>query len=152
MDTLPEGTVELAKDLEGLEPEDGAGSVSTLQKIQEIQESIWGNDAKDLFLSDILSEKEYRRLENARKAGISIEKWCKLYEDISKEKVRRTGKTGSPSQDDVAAVLERTSGLSEKQKDAVWAGYGWKSERPTEEDVSDSDTKLEGLALPRFGG
>ena len=34
-------------------------------------------------------------------AGISIEKWCEVYEDIANQKIRRTGKSGSPSQEDV---------------------------------------------------
>lgn len=128
MDSLPEGTLDLARDLEELEPEDGADSVTRMQKIRELRDSIWGDEVKDLTLHNLLGEKDYDRMRQARKAGISIEKWCEVYEDIADQKIRRTGKSGSPSQEDVSAALKK-SGLTEKQKDAIWAGYGWKGER-----------------------
>ena len=81
-----------------------------------------------MALFSILGDKDYERLQGARKAGISIEKWCELYEDIANQKIKRTGKSGSPSQEDVTNAL-KGSGLTEKQKDAIWAGYGWKGER-----------------------
>ena len=127
MDSLPEGALELARDLEQLEPEEGAEKVTNMQKIRELRDSIWGDEVKDLTLSNILGEKDYDRMQQARKAGISIEKWCEVYEDISREKLRRTGKSGSPSQEDVTNAL-RGSGLTERQKDTIWRGY-WNSER-----------------------
>lgn len=145
-DALPEGTLELARDLEALEPEEGKKQVSDMQKIRELRDSIWGDEVKDLTLKNILGEKDYDRLQQARKAGVSIEKWCRLYEDIADEKVRRTGKSGSPSQADVSAALEK-SGLTEKQKDAIWSGY-WDSERPGER-MTDSAARVPGLSLPR---
>lgn len=121
-----------------------------MQKIRELQDSVWGDDVKDLFLARILGDADYGRFQEARKAGIGIETWCRLYESISREKVRRTGQTGSPSQADVSAALER-SGLTEKQKDAVWDSYGWKKERTAEkEDVSEPDTSLKSLRLPEL--
>ena len=145
-DSLPEGTLELARDIDQLKPEKDAGSVTSMQKIREVRDSIWGSDVKDLTLKNILGEKDYDRLQKARKAGVSIEKWCRLYEDIADEKIRRTGKSGSPSQADVTNALEG-SGLSERQKDAIWSGY-WNSERPGA-GTSDSGARLTGLSLPR---
>lgn len=146
MDTLPEGTLELARDLEQLEPEGGADSVTKMQKIRELRDSIWGNEVKELTLENILGDADYKRMQAARKAGISIEKWCQLYEAIADHKIKRTGKSGSPSQADVSAVLEK-SGLTEKQKDAIWQGYGWKGERVKEQDT-ESGSQLPGLRLP----
>lgn len=146
-DSLPEGTLELARDIDQLKPEKDAGSVTSMQKIREVRDSIWGSDVKDLTLKNILGEKDYDRLQKARKAGVSIEKWCRLYEDIADEKIRRTGKSGSPSQADVTNALEG-SGLSERQKDAIWSGY-WNSERPGA-GTSDSGARLTGLSLPRL--
>lgn len=146
MDTLPEGTLELARDLEQLEPEEGADSVTKMQKIRELRDSIWGSEVKDLTLKNILGDADYQRMQGARKAGISIEKWCRLYEDIADQKIRRTGKSGSPSQADVSAALEK-SGLTEKQKDVIWSGY-WDSERPGER-MTDSVARVPGLSLPR---
>ncbi len=146
-DSLPEGTLELARDIDQLKPEKDAGSVTNMQKIREVRDSIWGSDVKDMTLKNILGEKDYDRLQKARKAGVSIEKWCRLYEDIADEKIRRTGKSGSPSQADVISALEG-SGLSERQKDAIWSGY-WNSERPGA-GTSDSGARLTGLSLPRL--
>lgn len=144
-DSLPDGTLELARDIDHLKPEKDAGSVTSMQKIREVRDSIWGSDVKDLTLKNILGEKDYDRLQEARKAGVSIEKWCRLYEDIADEKIRRTGKRGSPSQEDVANALEG-SGLSERQKDAIWSGY-WNSERPGAGTTEGGD-RLMGLSLP----
>lgn len=124
MDALPEGTLELARDLEQLEPEEGSDSVTRMQKIRELRYSIWGDEVKDLTLKNLLGDADYKRMQEARKAGISIEKWCEVYEAIADQKIRRTGKSGSPSQKDVAATLNG-SGLTERQKDAIWEGYGW---------------------------
>lgn len=144
-DSLPDGTLELARDIDHLKPEKDAGSVTSMQKIREVRDSIWGSDVKDLTLKNILGEKDYDRLQEARKAGVSIEKWCRLYEDIADEKIRRTGKRGSPSQEDVANALEG-SGLSERQKDAIWSGY-WNSERPGA-GTTEGGARLTGLSLP----
>lgn len=144
-DSLPDGTLELARDIDQLKPEKDAGNVTSMQKIREVRDSIWGSDVKDLTLKNILGEKDYDRLQEARKAGVSIEKWCRLYEDIADEKIRRTGKRGSPSQEDVANALEG-SGLSERQKDAIWSGY-WNSERPGAGTTEDG-ARLTGLSLP----
>lgn len=146
-DSLPEGTLELARDIDQLKPEKDAGSVTNMQKIREVRDSIWGSDVKDMTLKNILGEKDYDRLQKARKAGVTIEKWCRLYEDIADEKIRRTGKSGSPSQADVTSALEG-AGLSERQKDAIWSGY-WNSERPGA-GTSDSGARLTGLSLPRL--
>lgn len=146
MNALPEGTLELARDLEQLEPEDGADSVTKMQKIRELRDSIWGDEVKDLTLENLLGDADYKRMKTARKAGISIEKWCQLYEAIADQKIRRTGKSGSPSQADVSAALEK-SGLTEKQKDVIWKGYGWKGERMKEQDT-ESSSQLPGLSLP----
>ena len=146
MDSLPEGTLELARDLEQLEPEEGADSVTKMQKIRELRDSIWGDEVKEMTLENILGDADYKRMQAARKAGISIEKWCQLYEDIADQKIKRTGKNGSPSQADVSAALEK-SGLTEKQKDAIWQGYGWKGERVKEQDT-ESSSQLPGLSLP----
>lgn len=146
-DSLPEGTLELARDIDQLKPEKDAGSVTNMQKIREVRDSIWGSDVKDMTLKNILGEKDYDRLQKARKAGVTIEKWCRLYEDIADEKIRRTGKSGSPSQADVTNALDG-SGLSERQKDAIWSGY-WNSERPGA-GTSDSGARLTGLSLPRL--
>ena len=146
MDSLPEGTLELARDLEQLEPEEGADSVTKMQKIRELRDSIWGDEVKEMTLENILGDADYKRMQAARKAGISIEKWCQLYEDIADQKIKRTGKNGSPSQADESAALEK-SGLTEKQKDAIWQGYGWKGERVKEQDT-ESSSQLPGLSLP----
>lgn len=146
MDSLPEGTLELARDLEQLEPEEGADSVTKMQKIRELRDSIWGDEVKDLTLKNLLGDADYQRMQAARKAGISIEKWCEAYEAIADQKIERTGKSGSPSQADVSAALEK-SGLTEKQKDAIWQGYGWKGERVKGQDT-ESSSQLPGLSLP----
>lgn len=145
-DALPEGTLELARDIDQLEPEEGAESVTKMQKIRELRDSIWGDEVKDLTLENLLGDADYKRMKAARKAGISIEKWCRLYEDIADQKIRRTGKSGSPSQADVSAALEK-SGLTEKQKDVIWQGYGWKGERVKEQE-EESSSQLPGLSLP----
>ena len=146
MNALPEGTLELARDIDQLEPEEGADSVTKMQKIRELRDSIWGDEVKDLTLENLLGDADYKRMQAARKAGVSIEKWCQLYEAIADQKIRRTGKSGSPSQADVSAALEK-SGLTEKQKDVIWQGYGWKGERVKEQE-EESSSQLPGLSLP----
>ena len=64
---------------------------------------------------------------SARKAGISVGAWCKLYVDIANAREVRTGKTGTASKQDVALALDSVS-LTDKQKDAVWESYGWESD------------------------
>ncbi|MBD5169316.1 MAG: hypothetical protein HDT20_04235 [Oscillibacter sp.] len=108
--------------------EDMKAGENKLREIRELRYSIWGDEVKDAALKGVLSDTDYERLQSAKKAGISIEKWCKLYEDIANQKIKRTGKSGSPSQEDVTSAL-KGSGLTEKQKDAIWKGYGWKGER-----------------------
>ena len=62
-DSLPEGTLELARDIDQLKPEKDAGSVTSMQKIREVRDSIWGDEVKDLTLKNILGEKDYDRLQ-----------------------------------------------------------------------------------------
>ena len=128
-DALPKDSVDLAKALDGLEPENGKKSVTDRQRIKEIGDSPFSDEAKELSVKRLLGEKELERFQAAKKAGISVGTWCKLYEDIARANEKRTGKSGSASsasQEDVREALEK-SGLSESKKKAVWDSYGWKS-------------------------
>ena len=128
-DALPKDSVDLAKALDGLEPENGKKSVTDRQRIKEIGDSPFSDEAKELSVKRLLGEKELERFQAAKKAGISVGTWCKLYEDIARANEKRTGKSGSASsasQEDVREALEK-SGLSEAKKKAVWDSYGWES-------------------------
>ena len=125
-DALPKDNGDLAKALEGLEPEDGEDSVTKRQRIREIGDSPFSDEAKELSVKRLLGAKELERYNAARKAGISVGAWCRLYEDIARAHEKRTGKSGSATQEDVKNALEK-SGLSETKKKAVWDSYGWKS-------------------------
>lgn len=125
-DALPKDSGDLAEALEGLEPEDGEDSVTKRQRIREIGDSPFSDEAKELSVKRLLGAKELERYNAARKAGISVGAWCKLYEDIARAHEKRTGKSGSATQEDVKNALEK-SGLSETKKKAVWDSYGWKS-------------------------
>lgn len=125
-DALPKDSGDLAKALEGLEPEDGEDSVTKRQRIREIGDSPFSDEAKELSVKRLLGAKELERYNAARKSGISVGAWCRLYEDIARAHEKRTGKSGSATQEDVKNALEK-SGLSETKKKAVWDSYGWKS-------------------------
>ena len=125
-DALPKDNGDLAKALEGLEPEDGEDSVTKRQRIREIGDSPFSDEAKELSVKRLLGAKELERYNAARKSGISVGAWCRLYEDIARAHEKRTGKSGSATQEDVKNALEK-SGLSETKKKAVWDSYGWKS-------------------------
>ena len=125
-DALPKDSGDLAKALEGLEQEDGEDSVTKRQRIREIGDSPFSDEAKELSVKRLLGAKELERYNAARKSGISVGAWCRLYEDIARAHEKRTGKSGSATQEDVKNALEK-SGLSESKKKAVWDSYGWKS-------------------------
>lgn len=125
-DALPKDSGDLAKALEGLEPEDGEDSATKRQRIREIGDSPFSDEAKELSVKRLLGAKELERYNAARKSGISVGAWCRLYEDIARAHEKRTGKSGSATQEDVKNALEK-SGLSETKKKAVWDSYGWKS-------------------------
>ena len=125
-DALPKDSGDLAKALEGLEPEDGEDSVTKRQRIREIGDSPFSDEAKELSVKRLLGAKELERYNAARKSGISVGAWCRLYEDIARAHEKRTGKSGSATQEDVKNALEK-SGLSETKKKTVWDSYGWKS-------------------------
>ena len=125
-DALPKDSGDLAEALEGLEPEDGEDSVTKRQRIREIGDSPFSDEAKELSVKRLLGAKELERYNAARKSGISVGAWCRLYEDIARAHEKRTGKSGSATQEDVKNALEK-SGLSETKKKAVWDSYGWKS-------------------------
>lgn len=125
-DALSKDSGDLAKALEGLEPEDGEDSVTKRQRIREIGDSPFSDEAKELSVKRLLGAKELERYNAARKSGISVGAWCRLYEDIARAHEKRTGKSGSATQEDVKNALEK-SGLSETKKKAVWDSYGWKS-------------------------
>ncbi|MDE6902033.1 MAG: hypothetical protein K2P22_04755, partial [Lachnospiraceae bacterium] len=129
-DALPKDSGDLAKSLDGLEPENGKKSVTDRQRIKEIGDSPFSDEAKELSVKRLLGEKELERYNAARKAGISVGAWCRLYEDIARVNEKRTGKSGSASsasQEDVRKALEK-SGLSKTRKKAVWDSYGWEKE------------------------
>lgn len=126
-DALPKDSGDLAEALEGLEPEDGEDSVTKRQRIREIGDSPFSDEAKELSVKRLLGAKELERYNAARKAGISVGAWCKLYVDIANAREVRTGKTGTASKQDVALALDSVS-LTDKQKDAVWESYGWESD------------------------
>lgn len=126
-DALPKDSGDLAEALEGLEPEDGEDSVTKRQRIREIGDSPFSDEAKELSVKRLLGAKELERYNAARKSGISVGAWCKLYVDIANAREVRTGKTGTASKQDVALALDSVS-LTDKQKDAVWESYGWESD------------------------
>lgn len=126
-DTLPKDSGDLAGRLDQLEPEEGENSVTNRQRIRDIRDAPYSDEAKDLSVRRLLGEKELERYEAAKKAGISVDGWCRLYEDIARAHETRTGKTGSASAQDVALALD-SAALTDKQKDAVWESYGWTSD------------------------
>ena len=77
----------------------------------------------------MLSGPEWERYRAARRGGVSLYDWCDFYESVKSERVLRTGKSGSESQKDVEAVLNRMK-LTDSQKTAIWNSYGWEKESP----------------------
>ena len=126
-DTLPKDSGDLAGRLDQLKPEEGENSVTKRQRIRDIRDAPYSDEAKDLSVKRLLGKTELERYEAAKKAGISVDAWCRLYEDIASAHEKRTGKSGSASKQDVALVLD-SAALTDKQKDAVWESYGWTSD------------------------
>lgn len=126
-DTLPKDSGDLAGRLDQLKPEEGENSVTKRQRIRDIRDAPYSDEAKDLSVKRLLGKTELERFEAAKKAGISVDAWCRLYEDIASAHEKRTGKSGSASKQDVALVLD-SAALTDKQKDAVWESYGWTSD------------------------
>lgn len=126
-DALPEGSADLAGRLDALEPEEGENAVTKRQRVREIRNAPYSDEVKELSVRRLLAEKELERFEAAKKAGLSVDQWCGLYEDIAAAREARTGKNGSASAQDVALVLDG-AGLTDRQKDAVWESYGWESD------------------------
>lgn len=139
-DALPKDSGDLAGRLDALTPEEGADSVTKRQRIRDIRDAPYSDEAKDLSVRRLLGKTELERYEAAKKAGISVDAWCRLYEDVVSAHEKRTGKAGSASKQDVALALDGAS-LTDKQKDAVWESYGWTPDWRDSivgEDLSDS--------------
>lgn len=126
-DALPKDSGDLAGRLDALTPEEGADSVTKRQRIRDIRDAPYSDEAKDLSVKRLLGETELKRYEDAKKAGVSVDAWCRLYEDVASAHEKRTGKSGSASKQDVALALDGAA-LTDKQKDAVWESYGWTSD------------------------
>ena len=121
---LPDGSVELAQALDAL-----GTDAKKLERVVEIGDSQYDNDVKYSALQLVLSEKEFDQFESARRAGISIKLWTKIYEAVTNATIARRGSSGSASQDDVISALNKLN-LTAAQKRAIWNSYGWKADSP----------------------
>lgn len=129
IESIDSDLIQLARELETLEPEQGASSVTNLQRQRAIADSEYDEDVKEKSMERVMGASAYDRYMAARDAGISTYDYMNLLEDIMAATMRRRGESGSASQDDVVEAL-KLSGLSTAQKRAVWKSYGWKSESP----------------------
>ena len=124
IEALPEGSAELARDLNDMDED-----ATDLDRILEIGYSMWGDAIKENALEKILSDNDLGRYYAAKDAGIDAMRWCEAYVFIKQARIDRTGKNGSPSQEDVEKGLNMTD-LTNAQKAAIWDSYGWKKMSP----------------------
>lgn len=118
----------------GVSTEDAYGLIrdieiadSVLDKILEIAELPYDETLRELAMSNVLTETQYRKYMEARCAGVSTADYAKLLQSINDNKNKRGA--SSVSQSDVKEALEK-SRLTDAQKRAIWNSYGWKTESP----------------------
>lgn len=118
----------------GVSTEDAYGLIrdieiadSVLDKILEIAELPYDETLRELAMSNVLTETQYKKYMEARYAGVSTADYAKLLQSINDNKNKRGA--SSVSQSDVKEALER-SRLTDAQKRAIWNSYGWKTESP----------------------
>lgn len=100
---------------------------TNLEKISEVANSYLDEWMKELSMSNVMSESQYAKYMDARRAGVSSSAYYKFLSKIDTLKNARGSK--SVSQEDVKTALEE-SGLSDAQKRAIWNSYGWKTDSP----------------------
>lgn len=111
--------------VQGIKEESG-----TLAKLQQLAETPWGDDIKEIAAESFMGESQFARYQAALDAKISTLQYSDFLTDAYANAKKRTGKDdASPSQADVEDALNE-SGLSKAQKRAIWNSYGWKTEAP----------------------
>ena len=124
VEQLDPGSIEIALAVDEIRDQ------KVLEKIKMVAFQPYGEDLKRLAMRNIMGDSQWTRYLSALNGGVSSMQYAEFLEDIAKEAKRRTGKEdANPSQADVLAVLKKSK-LSAKQKQAIWNGYGWKSESP----------------------
>ncbi len=121
---LPEGAAELAGSLDAMEDS------KTMDRLLAIGDSPWSEAVKEDAMEQNLTGKGLERYRAARRAGVSTYAYTDFLDRAYRAARKRTGKdSASLSQEDVYSALERAE-LTDRQRTAIWNGYGWKKESP----------------------
>lgn len=104
-----------------LEPENGASSVNSLQKMNALVEKVSSEDARMSGLQSILSETQAHKLTQATTYGVNAAAYVKFQNTLEDYyDWDPNGSVGALSQNEVTAALQSMTGLSNEAKAALW--------------------------------
>ena len=112
-----ESAMELALDLDALEPEKGEEKVQDLQRWKVCVEFPGDDDDHLIALSGVMSDSQYAKAELANEFGVKPSTYVYFYELRERHDADRNGRY---TQAEITATIDAMYGLSKKQRAALW--------------------------------